>query len=105
MFDTMELSDTVDMMLSDDYKERFKAEYNQTMIRWLKLRRLLCKHNEGELNFHFSAPPELLMAQLKTMGKYLSCLRARAAYEDIDLEDVPQELLFWAAYGEIGERA
>lgn len=28
----MELKDTVDMMLSTDYKERFKAEYSQLVI-------------------------------------------------------------------------
>lgn len=30
----MELKDTVEMMLSADYKERFKAEYYQLKIRY-----------------------------------------------------------------------
>ena len=34
----MELRDTVDMMNSEDYKERFKAEYYQTVIRYGKLK-------------------------------------------------------------------
>lgn len=29
----MELKDTVELMNSDDYKDRFKAEYYQTKIR------------------------------------------------------------------------
>lgn len=33
----MELRDTVAMMNSDDYRERFVAEYLQTMIRYKKL--------------------------------------------------------------------
>ena len=33
----MELKDTVDLMTSDDYKDRLKAEYLQTKIRWLSI--------------------------------------------------------------------
>lgn len=34
----MELKDTIEMMTSDDYKERFKAEYYQTKIRYNEAR-------------------------------------------------------------------
>ena len=34
----MTLADTIDLMNSPDYKERFKAEYYQIRIRTLKLR-------------------------------------------------------------------
>ena len=34
----MELKDTIEMMNSADYKERFKAEYYQTKIRYEKLK-------------------------------------------------------------------
>lgn len=37
----MELNDTVEMMNSEDYKERFKAEYYQTVIRYGKLKNML----------------------------------------------------------------
>lgn len=37
----MELSDTVGMMGSADYKERFKAEYCQTLIRYGKLKNMV----------------------------------------------------------------
>ena len=33
----MELKDTVDLMLSEDYRDRFKAEYQQVKIRKEKL--------------------------------------------------------------------
>lgn len=33
----MELKDTIPQMTSEDYKERFKAEYYQTKIRYWKL--------------------------------------------------------------------
>lgn len=35
----MELKDTVNGMLSEDYKERFVAEYQQTKIRYEKLKK------------------------------------------------------------------
>lgn len=37
----MELRDTVEMMNSADYKERFKAEYYQTTIRYGKLKAMV----------------------------------------------------------------
>ena len=38
-----ELKDTVEMMNSTDYKERFKAEYQQVVIRYKKLKAMLEK--------------------------------------------------------------
>jgi lysozyme family protein len=43
----MELKETVEMMLSDDYKERFRAEYNQLDIRCNKLRSMLKRWDSG----------------------------------------------------------
>lgn len=37
----MELKDTVDMMLSNDYMERLKAEYYQAEIRYYALGKML----------------------------------------------------------------
>ena len=39
----MELKDTIDLMQSEDYKERFKAEYQQNVIRFQKIRAMLEK--------------------------------------------------------------
>jgi len=36
-----ELNETVEMMNSEDYKERFKAEYWQTYIRYKKLTKMV----------------------------------------------------------------
>ena len=36
----MELKDTIKLMESENYKERFKAEYYQTKIRYEKLKKL-----------------------------------------------------------------
>ena len=47
----MELNETIDMMISKDYKERFKAEYYQLKIRYEKLKKMVDKWDKGELNF------------------------------------------------------
>ena len=47
----MELKDTVALMASADYKERFKAEYYQLVIRFKKLQAMLEKWDKGELDF------------------------------------------------------
>lgn len=36
-----ELKETIEMMNSEDYKERFKVEYWQTYIRYAKLKKWL----------------------------------------------------------------
>ncbi len=45
--DEITLEMTIDLMNSDDYKERFKAEYAQTLIRLRKLNNMLNKYDEG----------------------------------------------------------
>ena len=81
----MELKDTIEMMQSDDFKERFKAEYKQTKIRYEKLHKTLIKAEAGKLNFTPSCPISLLKDQAHHMGMYLYCLEVRAEYEGIDL--------------------
>lgn len=81
----MELRDTAEMMNSADYKERFKAEYFQTKIRYEKLHRMCVKYEAGTLNFEPSCSLELLKEQKAAMGKYLRCLEIRAEIEGIEL--------------------
>lgn len=82
----MELSKTVKMMDSTDYKERFKAEYFQTKIRYDKLHRMLIKHEAGTLDFTPTCDVEILKRQARYMGNYLKCLEIRAEIEKIKLE-------------------
>ena len=81
----MELEDTVELMNSEDYKERFKAEYLQAKIRYDKLDAMTVKYEAGTLNFTPSCPLELLKEQKKYMGNYIRTLRIRAEIEKIDL--------------------
>lgn len=82
----MELKDTIEMMNSPDYKERFKAEYLQTKIRYQKLHRMCIKYEAGTLDFTPTCSLELLKEQKAAMGRYLGCLEVRAEAEGIELE-------------------
>lgn len=81
----MELKETVKMMESTDYKERFKAEYLQAKIRYDKLDEFTVKYEAGTLNFTPSCTLELLKEQKKHMGNYIRCLKIRATIEKIEL--------------------
>lgn len=82
---SMELRDTVEMMNSSDYKERFKAEYYQTKIRYEKLHRMCIRYEAGTLDFTPNCSLELLKEQKAAMGNYLCCLEVRAEIEGIKL--------------------
>ena len=79
------LSETVEMMNSSDYKERFKAEYLQLKIRMKSLSNMLEKYKEGTLNFKPSCSYDLLNGQLKAMDMYAFYLEERAEIEGIIL--------------------
>lgn len=81
----IELKDTIVMMQSEDFKERFKAEYWQTKIRYEKLHKMVVKMEAGTLNFEPKCPLELFKEQKKYMGNYLYTLEVRAEIEGIDL--------------------
>lgn len=81
----MELKDTIEMMNSHDYKERFKAEYHQTKIRYQKLHKMCVKYEAGTLNFTPTCSLDLLKEQKAAMGHYLLCLEVRAEIEGIKL--------------------
>lgn len=81
----MELKDTVELMLSDDYKDRFKAEYYQTKIRYEKLHKMLVKYEAGTLDFEPATPLCILKNQKRAMGEYLHDLEVRAEIGKIEL--------------------
>ena len=81
----MKLVDTIPLMESEDYKERFKAEYYQLTIRIEGLKQMLDKYKNGTLKFTPICSYALLSKQLKTMEAYAACLEVRATTERIDL--------------------
>lgn len=80
-----ELKDTVNMMDGTDYKERFKAEYVQVVVRYEKLKAMLDKWDTGKLNFTPTCPRGVYNFQIRAMADYIASLEARAAIEDIEL--------------------
>ena len=83
----MELKDTVEGMLRADYKARFKAEYQQLKIRYIKLSDMLWRHINGSLDFEPSCPISLLDRQQKLMDELLEVYEWRAKIEGIDLNE------------------
>lgn len=86
-----ELEETVPMMLSEDYKARFVAEYRQTKIRYERLKRF-CNRIEAAYRSKgkFEEPRhdcelDLLREQLSVMEHYLHLLEIRAVIEHIEL--------------------
>lgn len=88
----MELKDTIEMMTSEDYKERFKAEYSQLKIRLNKLTDLnnkieASKRSGGSVEEPaHNCPHTLLRRQQSAMSNYLRLLQIRAVIEGIALD-------------------
>ena len=80
-----DLIDTVELMASDDYKERFKAEYYQTEIRYNKLHEMIVRYEANTLNFEPKCSIDILKKQASHMGDYLYMLEVRAEIEGIEL--------------------
>lgn len=81
----MKLLDTVEMMTSPDYKERFKAEYYQLAIRYRKLQAMVINWDNRKLTFTPICPRSTYILQLKAMEDYIAMLEARAVMEHIEL--------------------
>ena len=81
----MQLKDTIEMMTSEDFKERFKAEYYQVSIRLYNLTSMLIKWENNMIDFEPKCSKETLENQVIFMQGYIDILRLRAQIEEIDL--------------------
>lgn len=84
----MELKDTVDLMNSKHWENRFLAEYRQTKIRYDRLHRMIVKYHAGTLDFKPKCDLGLLEEQAEAMGRYLKILEIRAEIEGIDVSEL-----------------
>lgn len=82
----MELEQTISLMMSPYYKDRFKAEYYQLKIRYGKLKAII--DDWDDLKFEPKCDKETLITQLESMKAYLSILELRARIEEIKLNDI-----------------
>lgn len=83
----MILAETINGMVSEDYKERFIAEYQQLVIRYKGLKKMLDNWDKNELAFTPTCPRSTYELQLKAMAEYKAVLRARAVLEGVNLDE------------------
>lgn len=81
----MNLVDTVELMLSDNYEDRFKAEYYQLRERYNRLSRMVVKYEAETLDFEPKCSLLTLKKQLDAMRTYAYLLEVRAQIEGIIL--------------------
>lgn len=81
----MDLAGTAKLMSSDNYEERFLAEYNQLVFRIRKLDEYINDYKAERLDHTPMSPLRTYQAQLSAMRDYLRALEDRAYYEGIDV--------------------
>lgn len=79
----MELKDTIDMMCSEDWKERLKAEYLQARIRYEKLVMFINKNRNNEQAVNGLI---FLEEQKHHLFLYIRSLERRLKIEKIEIE-------------------
>ena len=84
----IELKDTTVWMNSEDWRDRFVAEYLQTKIRYEKLHKLIVKREVGKHGFLTPIPLESWKDQAKYLGLYLHELEKQAEIHNIELPKV-----------------
>ena len=80
-----ELAKTCELMMSPDYKERFKGEYVQLKNRLESLQRMIDAWDNGKLDFKPTCPRSLYEEQIKGMELYFKVLVQRADIEKVEV--------------------
>lgn len=80
----MNLVETVNLMCSNDWKDRFIAEYIQLQIRIIKLEEAL-NNTSDSFSVLDSRTRAVMMKQRDAMESYRNCLAIRADIAGIDL--------------------
>lgn len=73
------------MMLSEDYKVRLKAEYQQLLIRYEQLINYVLLIRIGKVESFKEEDLDLYEKQLDAMKQYLLCLRIRCKTNKIKI--------------------
>ncbi len=109
MIHRIKLEHLVELMESENYRDRFVAEYIQLKQRHEKLKRFNTKIEAATRTQHLDngvdeplhdCPAGLLREQQAAMGEYLHLLEVRAVIEDIDLEDAIKYYIYKALKAE-----
>lgn len=81
----MELDKIIELLKSDDYKERAKGEYYFVKDKYEKLHRAIIRREAGTLVFESNCTLDQWKSQAKAMGEYLYHLELKAAVDGINL--------------------
>ena len=82
------LASTRNMMISSDYKERFLAEFIQDYNRYVGLRNMCDKWDNGKLDFELTCPRFIYDMQLSNMEHKLAVLLERAHIEKVEVNRI-----------------
>ena len=88
-YNPIELKDTVDYMISDDWKKRFIAEYAQLITRIDSIVDLMW---EDEEKIKKIGPLDLIDMQVEHMNNYKRILDIRAEIYGIDMDEELEKL-------------
>ena len=86
--EVIDLKDSVELMVSSDYKERFLAEYAQLSNRLDKLEAMMDAWRNDKLDFTPTCPYSTYKLQICVMKDYKAILEARAKMEGIDTDAI-----------------
>lgn len=88
-----ELRETVDLMLSDNFRDRLKAEYWQNVIRYNALSMYIDKLKNSKNPYESPVPIKSLERQLTYMSLMNGVLEERLAADDINAdEEISEEI-------------
>ena len=82
---TKKLEETVDLMLSDNWEDRLKAEFYQLEYRYIKLNEMLMNWDLGKLEYAPKGNRFMYQERLNNMRMYLVNLKNLAEEEGIKL--------------------
>lgn len=87
----MELKDTVKLMLSDDWRDRLKAEHLQLTIRLHNLAVFINAANRGEKKYKSERDKFAMKKQYRAMVEYIIALEHRMKYAGIEFKPYEAE--------------
>lgn len=90
--ETLKLSETIDLMQSDCFRDRMRAEYYQTAIRKRDIDYTLAHYDDDDLGYIPRMSREEYRQLSFRMEAYLELLANRCQYEGADL-DLPLSYL------------
>lgn len=99
---TLTLEDTIPLMKSECFKDRLRAEYYQTAIRWDKLWETIEQYETGTISYIPRTSIDDCRTQADIMREYLDILLSRARLEGADL-DLPLNYLYDDEEGDFDE--